>query len=255
MYGEMRLRNVLQAMATVGIAGSSFSMTGTAASAAPLREHRTSIGVLLFDGYSLLDPTGPAEVLARLPETAVTMIGTHAGPIRTDTGDVAVVADRSLAEVDELDVLLVPGGGERGVTDAIADQRLIAWIQRLHQRTRWTVSVCTGSLILGAAGLLTGSQATTYWASKDVLSQYGAVYVAERYVQSGKIITAGGVAAGIDMALHLASLLHGDQVARAVQLAVEYDPQPPFDSGNPDRVDEETRRLALRLLEESQADR
>ncbi|GAA4529849.1 DJ-1/PfpI family protein [Amycolatopsis samaneae] len=210
------------------------------------------IGILLYDGFSLLDPTGPAEVLSRLPGATVTMIAEHRGPVRTDTRQAAVLAERSVAEVDRLDVLLVPGAGNRGTVAAMRNPVLLDWIRRVDKHTTWTTSVCTGSLILGAAGLLR-DRATTYWASADYLeSTFGVRYVPERYVRAGKIITAAGVSAGIDLALYLASLLAGDDVARGIQLAVEYDPRPPFDAGNAATASPELKALALRLLAESQ---
>ncbi|MFC8824979.1 DJ-1/PfpI family protein [Streptomyces sp. NPDC057137] len=212
-----------------------------------------AIGILLYDGYSLLDPTGPAEVLSRLPGATVTMIAERRGPVRTDTGDVAVMADRSIAEVDRLDVLLVPGGGNRGTVGAMENEALLTWIRRIDRHSRWTTSVCTGTLVLAAAGLLDGRRATTYWASAGYLeSEFDVTYVPERYVRSGKIVTAAGVSAGLDMALYLASLIAGDTTAKAIQLAVEYDPQPPFDSGNAADADPQLKELALRLLAESQ---
>ncbi|SOD62253.1 DJ-1/PfpI family protein [Streptomyces zhaozhouensis] len=212
------------------------------------------VGVLLYEGFSLLDPTGPSEVLSRLPGASVTMIGEHAGPVRTDTRDVAVLADASLDEVDRLDVLLVPGGGLEGTVGAIENPRLREWIGRVHRRTRWTTSVCTGSLILAAAGLLTGRRATTHWASAEYIEDtYGVTYVPERYVRSGRILTAAGVSAGIDLALHLAAELTDERTARAIQLAIEYDPAPPFDSGDAGEADQELKDLALRLLSDSAA--
>ncbi|MEO3973941.1 DJ-1/PfpI family protein [Streptomyces sp. CAU 1734] len=210
------------------------------------------IGVLLYDGYSLLDPTGPAEVLSRLPGAEVTMVAERRGPVRTDTGDVRVMAERSLAETDRLDVLVVPGGGNRGTVGAINNPVLLEWIRRTHRRTRWTTSVCTGSLVLAAAGLLKGRRATTYWASAPYLeSAFGVTYVAERYVRSGRIITAAGVSAGLDMSLYLASLISGEETAMALQLAMEYDPQPPFESGNAAEAEPWLKERALRLVEES----
>ncbi|MBO8197995.1 DJ-1/PfpI family protein [Streptomyces smyrnaeus] len=242
------LRGAAAASALAAVAA---TQTGTAHAAQP-RRRDLDIGILLYDGYSLLDPTGPAEVLSRLPDAAVTMVAERRGPVRTDTGDVAVMADRSLAEVDRLDVLLVPGAGNRGTTAAMKNERILEWIGRMHRHTRWTTSVCTGSLILAAAGLLDGRRATTYWASAEYLeSTFDVTYVPERYVRSGKIVTAAGVSAGVDMSLHLASLIAGERIAQAIQLAVEYDPQPPFDSGNAAEASPELKALALRLLEES----
>ncbi|GAA2674858.1 hypothetical protein GCM10010400_41450 [Streptomyces aculeolatus] len=210
------------------------------------------IGVVLYDGFSLLDPTGPVEVLSRLPGADITMIAERRGPVRTDTGHTAVVADRAFAETGELDVVLVPGAGNRGTIAAMENPAIRRFLRRAHRRTRFTTSVCTGSLVLGAAGLL-GTRATTYWASKDYLeTTFGVTYVPERYVHDGKVITAAGVSAGIDMSLHLAALLTDERTARAVQLAVEYDPQPPYDSGNAAEASPELKELALRLLAESQ---
>ncbi|MFE1773551.1 DJ-1/PfpI family protein [Streptomyces sp. NPDC059008] len=235
------------ALATAGVTQSGVARAGQPARPGP------DIGILLYDGYSLLDPTGPAEVLSRLPGATVTMIAERRGPVRTDTGDVAILADRAISAVDHLDVLLVPGAGNRGTTGAMHNDALLAWIRRIHRHSRWTTSVCTGSLVLAAAGLLDGRKATTYWASADYLeSEFPVTYLPERYVRSGKIITSAGVSAGIDMALYLASQIAGDTTARAVQLAVEYDPQPPFDSGDAAEADAELKELALRLLAESQ---
>jgi transcriptional regulator GlxA family with amidase domain len=240
-------RTVLAAAVALGVPAATI---GTAAAA---EGHRgPKIGVLLYDGFSLLDPTGPVEVLSRLPGATVTMIGERRGPVRTDTGATAVVADRAVSEVDRLDVLLVPGAGNRGTGAAMQNPVLLDWIRRVDRHTTWTTSVCTGALILGAAGLLR-ERATTYWAAAPYLeTTFGVRYVPERYVRVGKVITAAGVSAGIDMALFLAGKLAGDEVARAVQLAVEYDPRPPFDSGNAATASPQLKELALRLLAESQ---
>jgi transcriptional regulator GlxA family with amidase domain len=209
------------------------------------------VGILLYDGFSLLDAAGPADLLVRLPGATVTMIAECRGPVRTDTGCVGLLADRTIDEIDRLDVLLVPGGGERGTSGAMKNEVLLDWIREIDQHTAWTVSVCTGSLILGKAGLLR-DRATTYWASGNYLERtFGVEYVTERYVRAGKIITAAGVSAGIDMALYLAAQLAGETLARAIQLAVEYDPKPPFDSGNPTTACEELKDLSLRLLTDS----
>ncbi|MEX1657860.1 DJ-1/PfpI family protein [Streptomyces pseudovenezuelae] len=213
-------------MATAALAATGAAATG--AHADPRGGAGPNIGILLYDGYSLLDPTGPAEVLSRLPDATVTMIAERRGAVRTDTADVAVVAERCIDEVDRLDVLLVPGAGNRGTVEAMNNEALLRWIRRIHRHSRWTTSVCTGSIILAAAGLLGGRRATTYWASAEYLqSTFDVTYLPQRYVRSGKIITAAGVSAGVDMALYLASLIADDDTAKAIQLAVEYDPQPP----------------------------
>lgn len=211
------------------------------------------VGIVLYDGYSLLDPTGPAEVLSRLPGADVTMLAARRGPVRTDTGDVRVMAERALSEVDRLDVLVVPGAGNRGTVAAMNDRALLDFIRRIHRTSRFTTSVCTGSLVLAAAGLLDGRAATTYWASAPYLeATFDVTYRPERYVRSGRIVTAAGVSAGLDMSLYLASLLTDDTTAEAIQLALEYDPRPPFDAGDATEADEQRKALALRLLADSQ---
>ncbi|MCQ9180290.1 DJ-1/PfpI family protein [Streptomyces sp. IBSBF 2953] len=247
-------RNVLRGtVATAALAATAAASTQAAHAAEPGGGTGPVIGILLYDGYSLLDPTGPAEVLSRLPDATVTMIAEKRGAVRTDTGDVAVVAERCIAEVDRLDVLLVPGAGDRGTVGAMNNRTLLRWIREMHRHTRWTTSVCTGSIVLAAAGLLDGREATTYWASADYLqSTFDVTYLPRRYVRSGKIVTAAGVSAGVDMALYLASLIADEDTAKAIQLAVEYDPRPPFDSGNAAEADDRLKERALRLLAASQ---
>ncbi len=239
--------------AVLGGVAAAVALGGVSTGTASAESHGgPRIGILLYDGFSLLDPTGPAELLSRLPDATVTMIAERRGPVRTDTRQVAVLAQRSVAEVDRLDVLLVPGAGERGTVAAMENQVLLDWIRRVDRHTTWTTSVCTGSLILGAAGLLR-ERATTHWASAAYLeSAFRVRYVAERYVRVGKVITAAGVSAGVDMALYLAAELAGEDIARGIQLGVEYDPRPPFDSGNAAEASQELKTLALRLLAESQ---
>ncbi|MEU0674810.1 DJ-1/PfpI family protein [Streptomyces sp. NPDC006172] len=226
-------RNVLRATgAMAALAATAAAPAG--AHAVPRGGAGPNIGILLYDGFSLLDPTGPAEVLSRLPEATVTMIAERRGAVRTDTADVALVAERSISEVDRLDVLLVPGAGNRGTVAAMNNEALLRWIRQIHRHSRWTTSVCTGSIILAAAGLLDGRRATTYWASAEYLqTTFDVTYLPQRYVRSGKIITAAGVSAGVDMALNLASLMTDDGTAKAIQLAVEYDPQPPSTPATP----------------------
>ncbi|MET9815895.1 MULTISPECIES: DJ-1/PfpI family protein [unclassified Streptomyces] len=247
-------RNVLRGtVATAALTATAVAPTGGAHAATSGGGTGPSIGILLYDGYSLLDPTGPAEVLSRLPDATVTMIAEKRGAVRTDTGDVAVVAERSIADVDRLDVLLVPGAGNRGTVGAMNNQALLRWIRRIHRHTRWTTSVCTGSIVLAAAGLLDGRRATTYWASADYLqSTFDVTYLPQRYVRSGNIITAAGVSAGVDMALYLASLIAGDETAEAIQLAIEYDPRPPFNAGNAAEASPALKEKALQLLAASQ---
>ncbi|WP_433273616.1 DJ-1/PfpI family protein [Actinosynnema sp. CS-041913] len=201
---------------------------------------------------TLLDAVGPAEVLSRLPGVSVSFIGRRRGVVRGDTGHGAVIADLRIDDVDRLDVLLVPGGSGAGGTAVVSHEPTMRWIRHIDATSTWTTSVCTGSLILAYAGLLQGLRATTYWSAKDVLTAKGAIYVPGRWVRSGKYVTAAGVSAGIDMGLFLASLLADEVTAQACQLALEYDPEPPFDTGSPDKAGPELQRLALRLLEQSQ---
>src|SRR5439155_427448 len=153
------------------------------------------------------------------------------GPQWTDRREVALVASHALADVDAADVLVVPGGF--GTRPLLTDQTWLDWVQRVHETTQWTTSVCTGSLLLGAAGLLDGLEATTHWQELETLRRFGATPTSRRVVRQGKIVTAAGVSSGIDMALSLASWIAGDDVAQAIQLSIEYDPPPPLDSGSP----------------------
>jgi transcriptional regulator GlxA family with amidase domain len=188
------------------------------------------IAIPLFERLTALDAIGPYEVLSRLPGAEVLFVAAEPGSKRTDTGALALSADRGLNEVPQPDIVVVPGG--RGTRDQPHDE-LLAWIQQAHQTSRWTTSVCTGALLLGAAGILDGLRATTHWLFFDQLREFGAEPTLERVVEQGKVITAAGVSSGIDMALRLVQLIAGDEVAQAVQLSIEYDPQPPFDAGSP----------------------
>ena len=198
------------------------------------------IAIPLFDRLTALDAIGPYEVLSRLPGAEVVFVAAQPGPKRTDTGALALSADRALSEAPEPDIVLVPGGS--GTRDQRHDE-LIAWIQRTHQTSRWTTSVCTGALLLGAAGILEGLRATTHWLFFEELRQFGAEPTLERVVEQGKVMTAAGVSSGIDMALRLAQLIAGDDVAQAVQLSIEYDPQPPVDAGSPAKASEQIVQL------------
>ena len=192
------------------------------------------IAILVFDKLTALDAIGPYEVLSRVPGTELVMVGTEAGPLRTDTGKLGLNADASIDEVPEPDVFLIPGG--EGNRPLMKDDRVLDWVRHAHEHSTWTTSVCTGSLVLGAAGVLEGKRATSHWAYRDSLTEFGAEPVAERFVEDGKVITAAGVAAGIDMALLLVARMTDENVAKAVQLGIEYDPDPPFDSGSPEKA-------------------
>ena len=192
----------------------------------------TEIAIPIFDRLTALDAIGPFEVLSRLPDARVTFVAREAGLKRTDNGMLAVAADLSLREAPAPDVVVVPGG--LGSRQELAEEETLTWLREAHERSTFTTSVCTGSLILAAAGILDGLDATTHWLSLERLAELGARPVRERVVEDGKVITAAGVSAGIDMALLLAARIAGDEVAQAIQLAIEYDPQPPFDAGSPE---------------------
>jgi transcriptional regulator GlxA family with amidase domain len=189
------------------------------------------IAILLYDRFTALDAVGPYEVLSRLPGHRVTFVASERGPVRTDNGMLTLIAERSLAELSAPEILLVPGGP--GEVAARAGGEALEWVRAAHETTTWTTSVCTGSLILAAAGVLEGKRATSHWLALETLASLGATPVSERVVFDGKVVTAAGVSAGIDMALTFVARLAGEQAAQAIQLGIEYDPQPPFDAGSP----------------------
>jgi transcriptional regulator GlxA family with amidase domain len=192
------------------------------------------IAILIFDKLTALDAVGPYEVLSRLPGAELRFVAKEAGPMRTDTGALELTADRAISEIPDPDIVLVPGG--EGNRVLMRDDEVLDWLRTAHEGTTWTTSVCTGSLVLGAAGILDGLRATSHWAFRERLREFGAEPVAARFVEDGKVITAAGVAAGIDMALHLAARNVSDEFAQAVQLGIEYDPDPPFDTGSPEKA-------------------
>jgi putative intracellular protease/amidase len=206
------------------------------------------IAIPIFDGLTALDAVGPYEVLARLPDARVRFLADSPGPKRTDEGSLALMADGALRELPDPEVIVVPGG--RGTRAMANDEELLAWLRAAHAGSQWTTSVCTGSLLLAAAGILEGLEATTHWLELETLGRYGARPVERRVVEQGKVITSAGVSAGIDMALVLAARIAGEKVAYAIQLSIEYDPEPPFDSGStakaPPEVVERLRARASR---------
>ena len=199
------------------------------------------IAIPLFDRFTALDAIGPYQVLSMLPGTTVRFLAAEPGPVRTDNGMLTVVAEARYEDVADPEVLVVPGGP--GTRAMLSDERVLAWIRSAHESSRYTTSVCTGSLLLAAAGLLDGVEATTHWLSREQLAELGAHPVHDRVVERGKLLTAAGVSAGIDMGLRLAELLAGPEAAQAAQLIIEYDPQPPFDAGSPEKAPAEVVEL------------
>lgn len=192
------------------------------------------IAFLFYEGMTALDVIGPHEILCRLPGANVMRVAKHPGAVKTDSAGLVLTAEYGLSDVSHADVLVIPGAGTATTLRNYPD--ILAWVSSIHRITKWTTSVCTGSLILGAAGVLSGLKATTHWAVLDRLRQWGAEPTNSRVVEAGKVITAAGVSAGIDMALALAAKIAGPQTAQALQLGLEYDPEPPFDMGSPKKA-------------------
>jgi putative intracellular protease/amidase len=188
------------------------------------------IVIVLFDRFEPLDAIGPYEILAHVPGAKVRFAAPESGRITDVLGSLPVDVPTRCSDVEACDVLLLPGGG--GVRPLLEDREFLGWLRRVHATTRFTTSVCTGSLLLAAAGLLDGLTAATHWSAAGEIEGYNAVYTPERVVRHDRIITSAGVSSGIDMALHLAALLADETTAQAIQLYTEYDPQPPFDSGS-----------------------
>jgi len=191
----------------------------------------------VYQDFTALDAIGPYEVLSRVGGT-VRFVAPQAGPVRTDNGMLQVIAEAAMEDVERADILVVPGGVSTRVL--VEDPFWTDWLRRIDATTTWTTSVCTGSLLLGAAGLLKGLRATSHWLELETLREYGAEPTGQRVVEQGKVITAAGVSAGIDMALVLAARVAGPEAAKAIQLALEYDPQPPFDCGSVEKSDPAT---------------
>jgi putative intracellular protease/amidase len=192
------------------------------------------IAVFLFDRVTALDAVGPYEVLSRVPGATTVFVGERLGQVRTDLGSLGLTVDATLDEVTAPDVVVVPGG--IGQQAHMADGPVHEWLRAVDATSTWTTSVCTGSLILASAGLLTGRRATSHWVRRDELADHGAIPTADRVVTDGKYVTAAGVSAGVDMALTLTAAIAGEEHARAVQCGIEYDPHPPFDTGSPEKA-------------------
>jgi transcriptional regulator GlxA family with amidase domain len=192
------------------------------------------IAIVLYDRFTVLDAIGPYQVFSSLPGASVVLTAVQPGLVADDRGMLSLSAPVPLADIPDPDVVVVPGGpGQRNQMD---DGPLHEWLRAADQASTWTTSVCTGSLVLAGAGLLSGRRATTHWSAKKRLAGLGVTVADERVVFDGKYVTAAGVSAGIDMALALAGVIAGDEVAQAIQLGIEYDPQPPYDAGSPDKA-------------------
>lgn len=211
-----------------------------------------SIGLLLFPNITQLDLTGPYEVFSRMPDTTVTLIAATDRPVRTEWG-LTITPDATLDDSAELDLLCVPGGW--GVNAMLEDPSLLSFVRDRGQGAQYVTSVCSGALLLGAAGLLQGYRATTHWMSLDLLSSFGAIPVSERVVIDRNRITGAGVSAGIDLALVIAAKLFGPRTSQEIQLAIEYDPAPPFTSGSPTHAPAEVRTAVLHHLANGLAER
>ena len=188
--------------------------------------------IYLYDGVTALDAIGPYESLSRLPGVEIRFVGHRAGPVRTGDGFLGLNADSGIDDEIEADMLIVPGGRRAGVQREMGEDRVLGWMAVLDSVTTRTCSVCTGSLLLGAAGLLEGRRASTHWGAREYLSHFNATYSAERVTEDGKYLTSAGVSAGIDLGLTLCAEIAGREMAEAVQLSMEYDPDPPFAAGS-----------------------
>lgn len=192
------------------------------------------IAIALFEGFTALDAVGPYETLSRMPGAETLFVAERPGAVRNDNGSLALVADHAFADVPTPDVVVVPGGP--GQSDHMADEALLGWLRSADATSTWTTSVCTGSLLLAAAGLIEGRRATSHWLALAELERFGVTSTEERVVFDGKYVTAAGVSSGIDMGLALIGRIAGEEAAQAVQLLTEYDPQPPYDVGSPHKA-------------------
>jgi putative intracellular protease/amidase len=207
----------------------------------------TQIAIVTYPGFTALDFIGPYEVLRWLPDAQVRFVWHEPGPITADSGVLIVGATHSFAETPSPDVILVPGG--MTTIEHARDETLLEWVRQAHQSATWTTSVCSGSVILAAAGLLNGQRATSHWAALPMLKRLGANPVGdERVVHEGRVVTSAGVSAGIDLALWLAGQIGGDERAKVIQLSMEYDPRPPFDCGHMSKASAKTKAAATALM-------
>lgn len=209
-------------------------------------DRMTTVGLVLYPRFTALDIVGPFQTLADVPGVDAFFVADEKGPVIDHTGKLTLEATHSFDEVDALDVVVVPGGMADRTIDS--SNAVVQFVERIHPTTTWTTSVCTGSIYLAHAGILEGLTATTHWASYDRLAALGAIPTEQRVITQGKIITAAGVSSGIDMGLVLVAALQGEDMAKMIQLAIEYDPQPPFDSGAPSKVSPEVKEFVAAIF-------
>ncbi len=210
------------------------------------------IAIPLFDRFTALDAVGPYQVLSAIPGANVRFLAHDSGPVRSDNRMLTILADGQFEDLPDPEILVVPGG--IGTRLLLEDERVLDWVRKVHETSQYTTSVCTGSLVLAGAGVLDGLEATTHWMAMDVLAELGANPTSKRVVEQGKVITAAGVSSGIDMALRLTDLLIGPEMAQAIQLAIEYDPQPPFGAGSPEKAPAEIVTLVRAAMEQLEAE-
>lgn len=206
------------------------------------------IVIYVYNGITALDAIGPYEVLSRMPDADIKFVGETKGIIVSDSHFLKLVADYEISEIEKADILLIPGSVIGFIREA-KKENVKNWIKKIHETTKWTVSVCTGSIILASAGILKGLKASSHWAVIHLLKDYGAIPTLERFVREDKIITSQGVSAGIDMGLYLVSQIVGVEEARAYQLMIEYFPQPPLNYNSMEQTSPETKSLARKLTE------
>lgn len=250
MKSKTRLHTTRRSfLKTASIAAAGINLAGHTHADEREKEMNNPLNVViyLYNRMTVLDAIGPYEVLRCVPGAQVRFAAKKAGLVQPDSGLHMLNAEYAIADITAADILLIPGGD---ATAQLGDREVLQWIRGLHEKTRWTTSVCTGSLILGAAGLLKGAQATTHWNATNFLKMFGAEPVNKRFVRQGKVITAAGVSAGIDMALSLVALERGEEMAQTVQLLIEYDPQPPFNSGSHSKASPATIEKAKKILAE-----
>ncbi|MGL4609614.1 MAG: DJ-1/PfpI family protein [Trueperaceae bacterium] len=236
---------------------SAVAQSSTNVNQTSVKEGTLNIAILLYDGFTALDAIGPYEMLYRIPGAAIHLVAKTLEPVQADSKVLIVQPSITLDDIPSPQIVVVPGGFA-GTFAAMEDETILSWLRKAHETSLYTTSVCTGALVLGAAGLLEGKEATTHWYVADRLTQFGATYKAERFVEGERIITAAGVSAGLDFSLHLISKvgenkalfpdLSGEDIAKAIQLITEYDPKPPFDSGSLETASETTIQLVKTVL-------